>query len=89
MLDQQEHNQGSNSGSMHGSQGGGGRKFNDQSDTHNRRTYDMMNQNSGNQVSHQFLLQKTNYLMHLIFIMLKSSYKKNDSKCSKNLKRLI
>lgn len=40
---------------MHGSQGGGGRKFNDQSDTHNRRTYDMMNQNSGNQVSHQFL----------------------------------
>lgn len=45
LLDQQEHG---------GSQSSGGRKFNEQSD--NRRTYDMMNQNSGNQVSRKFFI---------------------------------
>lgn len=51
LLDQQE--QGGNSGNMHGG-GGAGRKFNDQGDCGNRRSYDMMNQNSGNQVSRNF-----------------------------------
>uniref|UniRef100_A0A336LJK0 CSON007372 protein n=1 Tax=Culicoides sonorensis TaxID=179676 RepID=A0A336LJK0_CULSO len=55
LLDQQEHNQGGNGGNMHQGGQGANRKYNDQgNNNYNRRTYDMMNQNSGNQIKHYY-----------------------------------
>lgn len=61
LLDQQEHNQGNNNNS--------GRKYNDQNDIHNRRTYDIMNQSSSNQVSHLFYYE--------IFFFIRSYFLQN------------